>query len=135
VPEIEILPQRRTQVLALQVHSSLSCPHFLTQEGHTVGVYVRVASTDRRAESELIEEMGRFARGEPFDEQPIPRLDSESLDFRAASESFAPFRKLIRLDLETLRLMNEHQVRKVPRSARFAGRTAGTCPPKRCARS
>ena len=57
VPELEILPWRRTQVL------------------------------------------------EAFDEQPMPGLDSEALDFRAASESFAPVRKLGRADLETLRLV------------------------------
>ena len=33
VPEIEILPWRRTQVLALHVHPSPSRPHFLSREG------------------------------------------------------------------------------------------------------
>jgi hypothetical protein len=40
-----------------------------------------------------------------FDEQPMPELDSEALDFRAASESFAGIRKLARRDLESLRLV------------------------------
>ena len=40
VPEIEILPWRRTQVLALQVHPSASRPHHLIREGPTAGVYV-----------------------------------------------------------------------------------------------
>lgn len=31
VPEIEILPWRRTQVLAVQVHPSSSRPHFLAK--------------------------------------------------------------------------------------------------------
>ncbi len=197
VPEIEILPWRRTQVLALQVHPSPSRPHYLTREGAADGVYVRVGSTNRRADAELIEELRRFARGEGFDEQPMPGLDSEALDFRVASESFAAFRKLGRRDLETLRLVAQHQGREVPtvggmllfgkdrerhfpdawiqagrfagtdktrtwiasrsalsllaelrkrspslrsmpgtapRSARFDGRTAGTCLPRRCAR-
>jgi ATP-dependent DNA helicase RecG len=56
----------------------------------------------------------RFARGEAFDEQPMPNLDSEALDFRAASESFAPVRTLRRADLETLRLLTGHQGRRVP---------------------
>jgi ATP-dependent DNA helicase RecG len=114
VPEIEILPWRRTQVLALQVHPSPSRPHHLTREGPAGGVYVRVGSTNRRADVELIEELRRFARGEGFDEQPMPGLDSEALDFRVASESFAPFRTLARRDLETLRLLTDHQGRKVP---------------------
>lgn len=114
VPEIEILPWRRTHVLALQVHPSPSRPHHFTREGPEHGVYVRVGSTNRRADAELIEEMRRFKRGEAFDEQPMAGLDSEVIDFRAASESFAKVRKLVRRDLETLRLVTGHQGRKVP---------------------
>ncbi|OGA77356.1 MAG: transcriptional regulator [Betaproteobacteria bacterium RIFCSPLOWO2_12_FULL_65_14] len=114
VPEIEILPWRRTQVLALEVHPSASRPHHLTREGPAGGVYVRVGSTNRRADAELIEELRRFARGEGFDEQPVPGLDSEAIDFRAASESFASVRKLARRDLQILRLVTKHQGREVP---------------------
>lgn len=32
--------------------------------------------------------------GEVYAEQPVPALDSEATDFRAASESFAVFRRL-----------------------------------------
>jgi len=86
-PEIEILPWRRTQVApAARVRPSR--PHHLIREGPAAGVYVRVGSTNRRADTELIEELRRFARGEGFDEQPMPGLDSEALDFRAASESY-----------------------------------------------
>ena len=114
LPEIEILPWRRTQVLAVQVHPSPSGPHYLSREGLAGGAYVRVGSTNRRADAELIEELRRFARGEAFDEQPMPGLDSEALDFRAASESFASVRKLARRDLATLRLVTDHQGQKVP---------------------
>ena len=44
----------------------------------------------------------------------MPGLDSEALDFRAASESFAAVRRLTRRDLVTLRLVTDHQARKVP---------------------
>ncbi len=111
VPEIEILPWRRTQVLARQIHPSPSRPHHLIRDGAAAGVYVRVGSTNRLADPELIEELRRFARGEGFDEQGMPGLNSEALDFRAASELFADVRKLTRRDLETLRLVTEHQGR------------------------
>ena len=52
--------------------------------------------------------------GESFDEQPLAELDSEALDFRAASELFAPIRRLKPHDLETLKLLTRHQGRKVP---------------------
>ena len=41
-------------------------------------------------------------------------LDSEALDFRAASESFKSIRLLRKRDLETLRLVTTHQGRIVP---------------------
>ncbi len=63
----------------------------MRREGLDRGVYVRVGCTNRRADRELIDELRRFARGEAYDEQPMPSLDSEALDFRAASESFAQF--------------------------------------------
>jgi predicted HTH transcriptional regulator len=64
--------------------------HYLKREGLDGGVYVRVGSNNRRADRELVEELCRFARGEAFDEQPMPGLHSEARDFGAASESFAP---------------------------------------------
>jgi len=114
MPELDIVPWRRTHVLAVQVYPSSGRPHHLRREGPEAGVYVRVGSTNRRADREMIEELRRFARGEAFDEQAMPDLDSEALDFRATSESFAPLRKLKRADLETLRLVTTHQGRKVP---------------------
>ena len=113
IPELEILPWRRTHILAVQVYPSAGRPHYLKGAGPDGGVYVRVGSTNRRADRELIEELRRFARGESYDEQAMPELDSEALDFRAASELFAPVRKLKRADLETLRLVTKHQGRKV----------------------
>ena len=78
------------------------------------GAYVRVGSTNRRASQELVEEMRRFRQGEAYDEQAMPALNSEEIDFRVASELFAPVRSLKRSDLETLRLITTHQGRKVP---------------------
>ena len=113
-PDIDIIPWRRTHLLAVQVHPAVARPHYLKREGIEGGVYVRVGSTNRRADREMIEELRRYARGEGFDEQPMPGLDSEALDFRVASELFAPVRKLRRADLDTLRLLATHQGRKTP---------------------
>lgn len=90
IPEIEIVPYRRTHVLAVQIYPSPSRPHYLKRQGEESGVFVRVGSTNRSADRQLVAEMRRFAVGEPFDEQPMPDLDSEALDFRAASELFRP---------------------------------------------
>jgi len=114
MPELEILPWRRTHVVAVQVYPSSGRPHYLKATGLDGGVYVRVGSTNRRADPEMIEELRRFARGAAYDEQAMPEIDSEALDFRVAAASFASVRKLKRSDLETLRLVTKHQGRKVP---------------------
>jgi len=114
IPEMEILPWRSMQVLAVTVFPSQNRPHHLKREGAEQGSYVRVGSTNRRADAALITEMRRYALGESFDEQPLPELEAEAIDFRAASESFAPLRTLKRSDLTTLRILNRHQGKNVP---------------------
>jgi predicted HTH transcriptional regulator len=114
VPELEVLPWRRTHVVAVEIHPSSRRPHYLKSAGPEKGVYVRVGSSNRQADKELIAELRRFASGESYDEEPVPDLDSEAIDFSAASEQFASKRKLKRAELETLHMLTKHQGRKVP---------------------
>ena len=88
LPDIEILRYRSSHVLAIRVYPGSNRPHYLGSEPET-GVFVRVGSTNRHADEELIAEMRRFSLGQSFDERPMPDLDSEAIDFRAASKSFA----------------------------------------------
>lgn len=97
-----------------RVFPSPTRPHHLNKVGREAGTYVSVGSTNRRADDALIGEMQRFSLGEAFDERALPQLDSEGIDFRLASESFALIRRLVRRDLETLRVTTVHQGRKVP---------------------
>ncbi len=113
VPDIEILPHRESHVLAVRVHPSASRPHYVGA-ALARGAFVRVASTNRLADADLIDELRRFALRQSFDEQPMPQLDSEALDFRAASELFAEFRTLAPKDLDTLGLCTTHQGNRVP---------------------
>ncbi len=114
VPELEILPWRKTHILAVQIHPSSVRPHSLRFKGGEERVYVRVGSTNRVADQAIIDEMGRTVRSTGFDEEAMPELNSEALDFRVASESFAQIRKLKRADLVNLNLLTSHQGRKVP---------------------
>ena len=113
MPDIEVLPWRDMYVLAAEVFPSPRRPHRVRAEGAN-GVYVRVGSTNRRADPPLVDEMRRFANRQAYDEEPLPQLRSEAVDFRAASEWFAPKRKLRRSDLDMLRLVARDQARKVP---------------------
>jgi ATP-dependent DNA helicase RecG len=114
VPSIEVMPWRKTQVLAVEIYPSANRPHYLNRLGAEEGVFVRVGSTNRRADQVLIDEMRRYNQVSSFDEQPQPELNSEAIDFRAASEFFKPIRKLTRPDLQTLKIMTSYQGRGVP---------------------
>jgi hypothetical protein len=60
-----------------------------------------------------VAELQRVVRGRSFDEEPMPELNSEAIDFRVASECFAPIRKLARHELHSLQLTTQHQGREV----------------------
>ena len=143
IPDIEVVPWRNLNVLAVQVYPSNTRPHYLERVGPEDGVFIRVGSTNRKAEALQIEELKRLNWRTAFDEQAIPDLNSEAIDFRAASELFAPYRQLTSQAWSNLRITTEHQGRQVPtvgglllfgkdRFARFpdswiqAGRFAGT---------
>ena len=111
---MEVMPWRKTQVLAVEIYPSPNRPHYLNRLGPTDGVFVRVGSTNRRADAFLIEEMRRYNQFSSFDEQPLPNLYSEAIDFRAASEYFKPIRKLTPHGLQSLKLTTTYQGRIVP---------------------
>ena len=114
MPDLEIVSYRNRQFLAVRGYPSSTRPHYIARTDPDAGTYVRVGSTNRRADAQLIAEMQRFAKGESFDERPMPALDSEALNFRVASELTSPVRKLTRRNIATLRLLTTHQARSVP---------------------
>lgn len=114
VPEIHIIPWRKTHVLAVEVFPSPSRPHYVKTVGYPAGVYVRVGSTNRQADAAAVAELQRIVRGRSYDEEPLPELNSEALDFRVASECFAPVRRLTRKDLRALQLLTTYHKREVP---------------------
>src|SRR6266700_966407 len=114
IPSMEVMPWRKTHVLAVEIYPSPNRPHYLNRLGPVEGVFVRVGSTNRRADSFLIEEMRRYNQVSSFDEQPMPDLNSEAVDFRVASEFFKPIRKLTLHGLQSLKVTASYQGRVVP---------------------
>ncbi|MFU8890805.1 MAG: ATP-binding protein [Anaerosomatales bacterium] len=114
LPDIDIVPWRDTHVIALRVHPGPSRPYYLTSIGPEEGVYVRVGSTNRPADTRLASELGRSARNESYDEQPFPDLGAGAIDLEAVEEAFAGVREIRKEDLRTLRLTMLHQGRVAP---------------------
>jgi len=114
VPDIEILPWRKTYILCLRIHPGSNRPYFLRKLGPEKGAFIRVGSTNRIADRHILDELRRLVRNESFDELPLPELNFEAVDFRAASECFLPVRHLKRRDLETLRLIKKIHGKSCP---------------------
>ncbi len=114
VPEIYLLPWRKVSVIAVEVFPSGLRPHYLKARGIPSGVYLRVGSTNRVADPAQVQELQRSVLGQTFDELPMSDLDSEAINFRAASECFAPKRKISKGDLKTLHVVTRHQGKDMP---------------------
>jgi predicted HTH transcriptional regulator len=85
---------------------------------HVVGVAdslnLEEPIANRVADAALAAELARRTGAEGFDEEPLADLDSEAIDFAAASQCFAERRELGRRDVETLGMVRRYQGRTVP---------------------
>jgi len=114
VSNIELTSFEDKTLLIVEVYPSGLRPQWLRKEGPEEGVYVRLGSTNRKADQELIAELKRGAQGKSFDEQLLPDRTVDDLDFEAATVCFERHRKLMKKDLESLRLVARHQGHLVP---------------------
>lgn len=114
VPDIEVISWRKKQLLAVRVYPSALRPHWICSEGMPGGVYVRVGSTNRKADTALMEAMRRHVTGVSYDENPLPELNTEALDFRAASVLIGRKEPVTLQEGLTLRLLARVQNRTVP---------------------
>ncbi len=114
VPNIELTSFEDKTLLIVEVYPSGLRPHWLRKEGQEEGVYVRLGSTNRKADWELIAELKRGVQGKSFDEQLLPNRTVDDLDFEAATVCFERHRKLMKKDFESLRLVARHQGHLIP---------------------
>jgi ATP-dependent DNA helicase RecG len=114
IPDIEIIPWRKLQLIAVQIYPSNTRPHHLVRLGPEDGVFIRVGSTNRRADQIQIEELRRLNRIDSFDEQPLPEASLEDFDVQAVREAFASIRQLSPAAFRTLRLTTEYQGKSIP---------------------
>jgi len=114
VPNVEFVTVAGKTLLVVEVFLSNLRPHWINAEGADAGVYVRLGSTNRQADRELIAELRRSVEGISFDEMPMPELTVADLDLAAAQSLFGNLRILDEQTLLTLKLLTRHQGRLVP---------------------
>lgn len=87
VPNIELMTVEGKTILVVEVFLSGERPHWINIEGKEDGVYVRLGSTNRQGDRELIAELHRGTDGISFDQMPMPELSIDNLDLDAAKSS------------------------------------------------
>jgi ATP-dependent DNA helicase RecG len=114
VPNVEMITVENQTLLVVEVFLSGLRPHWVRAEGPETGVYVRLGSTNRQADRELIAELRRSAEGVAFDELPMPDLTVDDLDLAALKSMFRGKHDLDEKEMLTLRLLKKDQGRLVP---------------------
>ena len=114
VPNIEFITVEDKTLLTVEVFLSGLRPHYIKADGPENGVYIRLGSTNRQADRELIAELRRSAEGISFDELPMPGLSIDDLDLETAREMFGQERSLGENELHTLKLVTQDQGKLVP---------------------
>ena len=114
VPNIEIIPWRDTHVVLAEIYPSSNRPHYLKKKGIEVSTYVRVGSTNRVADRELIETLKRSVRSKTFDEELCFTANEEDINIDLITELFKPHRKVKESDLYTLDILSKDQNHPMP---------------------
>jgi len=113
IPNIEMATIDGKTLLIVEVFLSGTRPHWIKKEGPQ-GVYVRLGSTNRLADNQLIEELKRSVLGITFDEIPLPELSIDALDLTAAQKIFGNKFLLEEEKMLSLKLLVKEQGRMVP---------------------
>lgn len=114
VPSVELATVKGKTLLIIEVFLSNSRPHYLVSEGPDQGTYVRLGSSNRQADVELIGELRRSVEGVNYDELPMLELSKDDLDLKTARRLFKGRRLLNEQELLTLKLVRHEQGRLVP---------------------
>lgn len=114
LPNIELITVEGKTLVVIEFFVSSARQHWIKRERPEARVYVRLGSTTRQADPELVAELRRWADGVSFDEMPIPQLSADAPDLPASCSWFGEWVKLGRQTLRTLRLLTQHQGRWVP---------------------
>ncbi len=114
VPDVEMCTIEGKTLLIVNVYPSSSRPHYLKSVGREAGVYVRLGSSNRQADRELIDELRRAVEGRSFDEMSMPELSTADLDLELIERSLGRQRLINEKSLQTLKLLRLEQGKLVP---------------------
>ena len=113
IPEIEIYSHEGKSLLIIRVPHWRG-PFYLKSEGPEKGVYIRIGSTSRQANGDILTEMRRSVAASSYDQQPLPELSIDDLNMNKLQRTFNNMgRELEKEKLESLGILVPYAGRKV----------------------
>ncbi len=118
-PDISVINIDGLLVLKVEVYKGSNLPYYLKNKGKNKGTYIRVGSSNREANEEIIMEMERLKRNISFDSEPVLDADYKELNIEKFSNTFfeETGEKLDLAELKKLKLITEYQANFYPTNA------------------
>ena len=87
-PDISILNIEERFLIKVQVYRGSNGPYYLKSKGKKSGTYIRVGSSNRPADDEIIQEMERLKPNISFDSEPILDIDYTRLNLEKLKTAY-----------------------------------------------
>ena len=114
LPDIEAVRVGGKELLVVRV-ARWPGPFFLKREGEVKGVYVRLGSSNRRADAAMREELERASRRLAFDELPCVGAEFDDIDEVAIEKAFSATGRVIsHAELDTLGVVTRYGESLIP---------------------
>ncbi|UBM62787.1 putative DNA binding domain-containing protein [Candidatus Sulfidibacterium hydrothermale] len=119
LPEIMFLNHQGKHILVVNIHKGSNPPYYLKSKGKTNGTYIRVGSTNRLADSDIIEELERQKQNISFDSLIVHSKTFQDLELSSFKNHFEEItgEKVNETVLEKMNLIVRDQNRKFPTNA------------------
>lgn len=88
LPEIKFLSVDDKQLLQVSVFRGSTPPYYIKEQGKLKGTYIRVGSTNRKADIEIISELERKKRNISFDSEIVPEKSADKLNLDSLKEVY-----------------------------------------------
>ena len=118
LPEIYTVNIEDRLVLIVEIFRGNLLPYYLKKDGKNNGTYIRIGTTNRKAEFENILELERHRHNISFDEEINYEIELETLDLTPIQSKFAAIGKVCDTDkLKNLKLLKEEHGKTYPTNA------------------
>ncbi|MCD8261447.1 MAG: putative DNA binding domain-containing protein [Bacteroides sp.] len=102
LPEITFLTEEEKHIIRVTIYRGSTPPYYLKEKGKLSGTYIRVGSSNRLADEEIITELERRKRNISFDSEPVMDKTVNELDIESFKQEYQN-KTGEALDIQTLR--------------------------------